>query len=321
MGKVVLVTGATGFVGSTLCGQLAEAGYTVRAALRTDGDVARGVAEKVVVGDIGGRTEWQSALRDVDLVLHAAARAHVLGDDPSNADKYIECNTHGTIHLAEQAARAGVERMVFLSSIKVNGESSGDRLYRSDDPPAPLDMYGRSKAMAEEGLNAIAARTGLQVACVRSPLVYGPGVRANFLRLMRWVDARRPLPLGAVKNRRSLVSVWNLCSLLTLLLSHPLANGIWMVSDGEDLSTPELVRRLGAAMNRRVPLLPVPTGLLSLAGALLGKRAEIERLCGSLAVDITATRQRLEWTPPVPVNEALARTVRWYLTELSSSAR
>lgn len=320
MGKVVLVTGATGFVGSTLCGQLAEAGYTVRAALRTDGNLPAGATEKVIVGDIGDRTEWHGALQGVDLVVHAAARAHVLGDDPSNADKYIECNTRGTFRLAEQAAHAGVPRIVFLSSVKVNGESSGQRLYRSDDPPAPLDMYGRSKALAEEGLFAVAARTGLQVACVRSPLVYGPGVRANFRRLMQWVDARRPLPLGAVKNRRSLVSVWNLCSLLTHLLSHPAAHGIWMVSDGEDLSTPELVKRLATVMNRRVPLLPVPMGLLSLAGTLLGKRAELERLCGSLAVDIDATRQRLQWTPPVPVNEGLARTVRWYLEERSSRA-
>jgi nucleoside-diphosphate-sugar epimerase len=253
-------------------------------------------------------------------VLHAAARAHVLADSPENADKYVESNTRGTTRLAEQAALAGVRRMVFLSSVKVNGEDSGSGRYRADDPPAPIDMYGRSKALAEEGLRLIAARTGLQVACVRSPLIYGPGVRANFRRLLEWVDAQRPLPLGAVKNRRSLVSVWNLCSLLTHALAHPAASGTWMVSDGEDVSTPELVRRLAAAMHRRVPLVPIPVTLLSLAGAVLGKQAEIKRLCSSLAVDMTVTCERLEWTPPLSMDEALARTVRWYLAELSSRA-
>lgn len=320
MSKVVLVTGATGFVGSTLCGQLAASGFSVRAALRTNGPTPAGVTDTVVIGDINSRSEWHDALNGVDRVLHVAARAHVLGDSPANADKYMECNARGTIRLAEEAAAAGVSRFVFLSSVKVNGEDSGDRLYRSDDTPAPLDIYGRSKAMAEEGLHAVAARTGIQVACVRSPLVYGPGVRANFRRLMQWVDAQRPLPLGRVENRRSLVSVWNLCSLLTHVLEHPAASGTWMVCDGEDLSTPELVRRLGTVMQRRVRLLPVPVSLLYLAGSLLGKKAEIKRLCGSLAVDMTATRERLGWAPPVSVNEALARTVRWYLAELNSRA-
>jgi UDP-glucose 4-epimerase len=320
MSKVVLVTGATGFVGNTLCGQLAAAGYTVRAALRTDRSMPAGVVQKVVVGEIGARTEWLDALKGVDRVLHVAARAHVLADSPDNAEKYIECNARGTIRLAEQAAAAGVGRFVFLSSVKVNGEDSGEGLYRSDDTPAPLDMYGRSKAMAEEGLQAVAARTGLQVASVRSPLVYGPGVRANFLRLLHWVNAQRPLPLGAIRNRRSLVSVWNLCSLLTRTLDHPGASGTWMVSDGEDMSTPELVRRIGCAMQRRALLLPVPVALMHVAGTLLGKQAEIKRLCGSLAVDISATRQRLDWTPVVSVNEALERTVHWYLGELNARA-
>lgn len=315
MGKVVLVTGATGFVGNTLCAELAAAGYTVRAALRSDCEMPAGVSQKVVVGDIGAHTEWRDALQGVDRVLHAAARAHVLGDSAANADKYFECNARGTIRLAEQSAAAGVSRFVFVSSVKVNGEDSGQGLYRSDDTPAPLDDYGRSKAMAEEGLQALAARTGLQVACVRSPLVYGPGVRANFLRLMQWVYARRPLPLGAVRNRRSLVSVWNLCSLLTRALGHPAASGTWMVSDGEDMSTPELVRRIGSAMQRPALLLPVPVPLMQLAGGMLGKRAEIKRLFGSLAVDISATSQRLEWTPPVSVDESLARTVSRYLAE------
>jgi nucleoside-diphosphate-sugar epimerase len=321
MTKRVLVTGATGFVGKTLCGELADAGFVVRAALRSDRETPRGVGERVVVGDIGSRTEWRAALEGVDVVLHAAARAHVLGDSPANADLYTESNARGTLRLAEAAASAGVQRLVFLSSIKVNGEDSGARLYRADDRPQPLDAYGRSKAQAEEGLREVSARTGLQIASIRSPLVYGPGVRANFRRLLQWVDGQRPLPLGSVRNRRSLVSVWNLCSLLTQALTHPAAAGrTWMVSDGEDLSTPELITRIGSAMRRRVTLLPVPVALLNVAGTLVGKGAEVKRLCGSLAVDIADTRADLGWAPPIPLSEGLQRTVEWYLAEHNAHA-
>ncbi|MFC4313369.1 NAD-dependent epimerase/dehydratase family protein [Steroidobacter flavus] len=314
--KRVLVTGATGFVGGTLCGQLAEAGFTVRAALRTEKNTPKAVSERVVVGDIGSRTDWQSALEGVDFVVHAAARAHVLNDSPANANLYMESNAHGTVRLADAAAAAGVQRLVFLSSVKVNGEDSGDGVYRPDDRPQPLDAYGRSKAKAEEGLREVCARTRLQGAIIRSPLVYGPGVRANFLRLLQWVDKRRPLPIGSVRNRRSMVSVWNLSHLLTHALSHPAAaDGVWMVSDGQDVSTPELVRRLADAMGRRMTLLPVPVALLRIAGTLLGKGAEVKRLCGSLAVDASATRNQLGWTPALSLEEGLQRTVQWYLAE------
>lgn len=315
-GKRVLVTGATGFVGSVLCHELARSSYVVRAALRGERALPVGVAEGAVVGDIDARTDWTQALRDVDVVLHVAARAHVLHDDPSNADLYMETNARGTQRLAESAANAGVRRLVFMSSVKVNGEHSGDGLYRAEDVPQPRDAYGESKAIAEQSLRIVAAQTGMEVVCVRSPLVYGPGVRANFLRLLRWVDNERPFPLGAVRNRRSLVSLWNLCDLLVRVVEHPSAAGrTWMVSDGEDLSTPELIQRMSRAMGRRVRMLPVPPRLLHLVGRLLGKEAEVARLCGSLAVDVTRTRDDLGWRPPVTLDEGLARTVDWYVLE------
>lgn len=313
MTKRVLLTGATGFVGSMLCDSLAQSGYIVRVALRSDCNVPVVVSERTVVGTINSATDWSAALHNVDFVLHIAARAHILGAESGNANLYMETNAHATRRLAEAAANAGVHRLVFMSSVKVNGENSGDGLYGPDDAPHPSDAYGESKAMAEQSLRVIAAQSGMEVVCVRSPLVYGPGVRANFLRLLDWVDREWPLPLGAVRNRRSLVSLWNLCDLLVRVLEHPAAAGrTWMVSDGEDLSTPDLIRRIGKAMHRRVRLLPVPTPVLYFAGSVLGRKAEVTRLCGSLAVDVTRTRDELQWSPPVSLDEGLARTVSWY---------
>src|SRR5215469_1888816 len=245
----VLVTGATGFIGSTLCEQLAAAGYTVRAALRNDRAVSPCIAEKIITGDIAS-AELGAAVQGVDAVVHAAARAHVLHDSPANSDLYTQTNTHGTLRLAEAAARSGVRRFIFLSSIKVNGEEAS-RAYTADDRPSPQDAYGRSKWLAEKALQEVAARTGMEAVIVRPPLVYGPGVRANFLRLLRWVENGWPLPLGAIHNKRSLVSVWNLSSLLIALLKHPtVPSHALLVSDAEDLSTPELIERIGSAMHR-----------------------------------------------------------------------
>lgn len=310
----VLVTGATGFVGNTLCEVLARSGYVVRAALRSDRSIPAYISEKTVVGDIATTTDWRAALLGVDEVLHVAARVHVLLDAGANADVYLETNARGTEHLANESAKAGIRRFVYLSSVKVNGEETTDHAYTSYDEPRPQDAYGTSKWFAEKHVMEIAARTGMEAVVVRSPLVYGPGVRANFLRLLRWVDKEWPLPLGAIENCRSLVSIWNLCDLLALLLRHPAAPGrIWMVSDGEDLSTPQLIQRLGSAMSRRVRLLPVPVSLLRLFGELMGRKAEIARLCGSLVVNIEHTRRELEWSPPVKLDEGLARTVAAYL--------
>jgi nucleoside-diphosphate-sugar epimerase len=312
----VLVTGATGFIGRVLCDVLAQAGYRVRAALRMDRSVPVCVAEKVVVGDINSTTDWTQALAGVDFVVHVAARAHVLDDSPANADLYIETNARSTQRLVAGAAQAKIRRFVFLSSVKVNGEETADQAYTPLDEPRPKDAYGHSKWLAEKFVMQAAGSSDMQAVIVRSPLVYGPGVGANFLRLMRWVDKEWPLPLGAIKNRRSLVSIWNLCDLLVQVLKNPIAPGrIWMVSDAEDLSTPDLIRRIGSAMGRHVRLVPVPVGLLQLFAGLVGCRAEIARLCGSLWVDITHTRDELGWSPSVTVDEALARTITWYLGE------
>jgi nucleoside-diphosphate-sugar epimerase len=311
--KRVLVTGATGFVGRMLCETLAREGYRVRAALRTDQALPGYVGEKALIGDIGGATDWTAALTDVEFIVHAAARAHVLADPQASAPLYFETNASGTQRLAQAAARAGVRRLIYVSSVKVNGERSETRAFGPQDAPAPEDAYGSSKWRGESLLAEVAARSDLGTAIVRPPLIYGPGVRANFLRLLSWVDKGWPLPFGAIHNRRSLVSVWNLCDLLVRLLTHPAAcEGVWMVSDGEDLSTAGLIRRIAASMGKRVSLPAVPVGVLRAAAGLLGRAAEIERLCGSLFVDITHTRCALDWAPPVSVDEGLARTVAWY---------
>jgi UDP-glucose 4-epimerase len=312
----VLITGATGLVGQQLCQQLARSGYVVRAALRRELALPDHISEKIVCGDISGATQWGSALEKVDLVVHLAARTHVLHDTAANDQLYMQTNADGTQALAAEAARHGVRRFIFVSSVKVNGEGRAGRAYAAADEPQPQSAYATSKWLAEQRLWATVATATMRAVVVRPPLVYGPGVRANFLRLLRWVDQERLLPLAAVKNRRSLVSVWTLSDLLMRLLEHPAAvNRTWMVSDGEDLSTADLVRRIAHAMGRQPRLLSVPTALLRLTGGLLGKGAELRRLCGSLTVDIAPTRQQLSWSAPVPMEEALARTVSWYRSQ------
>jgi nucleoside-diphosphate-sugar epimerase len=311
----VLVTGATGFVGRTLCEVLAKSGYLVRAGLRIEQSVPAWIPEKAIIGDIGTNTDWTEALHEVSVVVHLAARAHVIHDSHANSSLYFGVNAQGTERLADASARAGVRRFVYMSSIKVNGEATADRAYTAFDEARPQDDYGKSKWLAEKYVAEIAASTGMAAVIVRPPLIYGPGVRANFLRLMRIVDMDWPLPLGAIENRRSLVSIWNLCDFVMHVMKHPIApNRTWMVSDGVDLSTPELVRRIGHAMGRRVRLLPIPVNLLKLIGVLAGQKAAVARLCGSLTVNIADTRRELGWSPPVTVDEAIARTVNWYLS-------
>jgi len=311
----VLLTGATGFVGRTLAPTLAEAGYTVRAALRAETSTTPpGCADWVVVGDIGANTDWGSAMRDVDHVVHAAARAHVLRDR-ADPECYLETNARGTQQLAAAAFAGGVKRFVLLSSVKVNGEQTRGRAFTSADEPRPADPYAISKWIAEQRLHEVAAAGGMEAVVVRAPLVYGPGVRANFLRMMRWVDRGWPLPLGSVRNSRSLISVWNLSDLIVNLMRNPAApGGTWMASDGEDLSTRELVTRVGQALGRHVRLLPLSVGLLRLTAAAVGRADEIARLCESLVVDASQTRNELGWSAPVTVDEGLARTAAWYLS-------
>jgi nucleoside-diphosphate-sugar epimerase len=310
----VLVTGATGLVGQSLCELLARQGFAVRAALRTARGLPACIAEGVVVGEIGPDTNWRAALEDVEFVVHLAARVHQPSQRALDPQVYDRINAYGTQRLATAAAAAGVRRLVYVSSVKVNGDGMGDHAYCAADPPDPQDAYARSKWLAEklllEGRDAAHS-----VALVRPPLVYGPGVRANFLRLLDWVYRGRMLPLASVRNRRSLVSVWNLADLLVRLLTQPEAVGrLWMVSDGDDLSTPDLVRELAAAMQKPPHLIPVPPSLLQVAGRLTGRVGEVQRLCGSLRIDISQTRSALQWVPPLSAREGLARTVDWYLS-------
>jgi UDP-glucose 4-epimerase len=312
----VLVTGAGGFVGSILCGTLARSGFRVRAAVRNGRPTPADAAEHVVIGDLGADLDWREALSGVDLVVHLAARAHVLGDPAANSVLYREANALGTLNLSRQSAAAGVRQFIFLSSVKVNGEATASRAFASQDEPQPRDAYGISKWEAEQFVMGVGAQTGMGVGIIRPPLVYGPRVKANFLRLMRWIDKEKILPLGAVHNKRSFVSVWNLCDLILRLLSASEApSGVWMVSDGEDVSTPELIRQIAKAMDRRTRMPALPVGVLQFFGYVSGYRPQVDRLCGSLAVDITNTRTELGWSPPVSLAEGLERTVRWYLAE------
>ncbi len=312
----VLVTGASGFVGRQLCEVLSARGYTVRAALRTGVDIPGGALEQVVVGNIDRLTDWKAALEQVELVVHCAARAHVMSDSIGDDDRYMETNAYGTEQLARASVVAGVRRFVYLSSVKVNGERTTGLPYSCADEPQPAGPYGESKWAGEIRLEAVAGASSMETAVVRSPLVYGPRVRANFLRLMNLVERRIPLPLALVSNSRSLVSVWNLCDLIERLLRGVIPpKAVFMVSDGEDLSTPELLRRMGSAMRRPARLLPVPVTALRAAATIAGRREEFERLCDSLTVDISTTCRELGWSPPLSVDEALGRTARWYVSK------
>lgn len=306
----VLVTGADGFVGAALTPRLAEGGTgRVRAAVRNAAPERPGV-ERTYVGDIGPDTNWDAALTGVDAVVHLAAKVHSLKDVRSApaADEYRRVNTAGTIRLAERAAALGVRRLVFLSSVKVNGDEGR---FSEDDAPAPGDAYAVSKHEAEVALRQLAARTSLQVVIIRPPLVYGPGVKANFRSLIRAVSRGVPLPFGLVRNRRSLVAVDNLADFIAACLEHPSAPGqTFLVSDGEDVSTADLIRRIGIALGRPARLVPVPVGILTAGAAALGRREVSQRLVGSLQVDIAKARQQLGWAPPIGLDEGLRRTVR-----------
>jgi nucleoside-diphosphate-sugar epimerase len=302
----ILVTGASGFVGTALGVHLTQRGNEVGRVVRTP----HGTPQEIVIHHLDSVTDWRTALLGCDAIVHLAARVHVMHDSATDpVAVFREVNTLGTLNLATQAAAAGVKRLVYLSSIKVNGEGSAIP-YRETDSPSPDDAYAISKWEAEQGLLAIAARTGLEVVILRPPLVYGSGVRANFRSLMNAVDRGWPLPLGMIRNRRSLVFLGNLIDAIRVCIDHPAAaNKTYLVSDGEDVSTPELVRRLAAAMNRPARLLPVPPALLTLAGRLTGRHQAVSRLLGSLAIDSTAIQRDLGWRPPFSMAAGLQATV------------
>ena len=310
---LILVTGATGFVGRALCEALVARGYAVRAATRNP-STPQAAVEPCVVGDIGPHTEWSQALRGADAVVHLAARTHVLHDTVDNPlHEYRRSNTEATARLATAAARAGVRRFVYTSSIKVNGERTTAQPYTAEDTPRPEDAYGTTKWEAERALRAVEKHTGMEAVILRPPLVYGPGVKANFLRLMQLVARGVPLPLAAIDNRRSMLYLGNLVDALCLCLSAPDAAGkTYLVSDGRDLSTPDLVRALAQALGVRPRLFAVPVGVLAAGAALFGQRARIDRLTNSLQVDSTPLREELGWQPPYSVEQALALTAQWW---------
>jgi nucleoside-diphosphate-sugar epimerase len=311
----VLVTGATGFVGRALLA--ADPAFRMRAALRSRPPRDLG-ADHIVVGDIDGQTDWSQALREIDCVVHLAARVHVMKPTENDRLEFERTNVQGTEQLARAAAAAGVKCFVYLSSIKVNGENSGQRAFRADDAPQPRDDYARSKLEAERRLSAIQAASGMRVSVVRSPLVYGPGVRANFLRLLSLAHRGLPIPLASIDNARSMVSVWNLCDLICALLRTERSSGVYLVADGEDVSTAELIRRLAQLMGRPARLFGVPAGALRALAAITGRGAELRRLLDSLTVDISETRGRLGWSPPVTLQAGLERTVEWYLQQVAA---
>jgi nucleoside-diphosphate-sugar epimerase len=310
------VTGATGFVGSRLVEDLAVRGFATRAISRRRApDLPEG-AEWAASPDLGGDADWTGAVEGLDVLVHAAARVHVMHEtDADPLAAFRRANVEGTVRLARQAAAAGCRRFVFISSIKVNGEgAAAGRPYRADDTPQPVDPYGISKLEAERALFQLSAETGMEVVVIRPTLVYGAGVKANFRAIMAAVAKGMPMPFGLVDNARSMVFVGNLSDLVLRALEHPAALGqIFLASDGQDLSTAELIRGLGEALGRRARLLPVPPALLRLAATSVGKRAVAQRLLGSLAVDIEPTRTALGWEPPFTVAQGLAETAAAFL--------
>lgn len=310
----ILVTGANGFVGSALCEEFSRRGYQVHGAVRAVDELALASAPLVSIGDIGADTDWGAAVRDIDTVVHIAARVHVdSGESDQALADFRRVNCAATKALAKQAAQAGVRRLVFISSAKVNGDATANAPFTEIDPPRPLDAYAISKFEAERALAEVASQTGLEVVIVRPPLVYGPGVKANFRNLLRAVDRGFPLPLRGIDNRRSLIYLGNLIDVVARCVEHPDAAGkTYLVSDGEDVSTPELIRRLASAMNRPALLFSLPQPLMKLAAMASGRGDAITRLTESLQLDSSRIRNELNWTPPYTMRQGLHETVRWY---------
>ncbi|ENM5767800.1 SDR family oxidoreductase [Vibrio mimicus] len=312
----ILITGASGFVGLRVLTQAHSKGYELVAQSRSQ----QAYAFEQVLLDITPETDWQSALVGVDCVVHCAARVHQMQENEADVLKaYREVNTEGTLNLARQAVSAGIKRFIFLSSIKVNGEQTqAGAAFQWNDQNIPADPYGLSKYEAEQQLLALAERTGLEVVIIRPPLVYGEGVKANFLSMMNWVRKQIPLPLGAVRNQRSLVYLDNLVDLILVCCQHPKAVGeIFLVSDNHDVSLTTLLKTIAQYMHIRPRLLPIPQTWLQWLLSLLGKPELGQRLCGNLQLDITHTQKILNWSPPVSFEQGIKRTVSFYLSQLS----
>jgi nucleoside-diphosphate-sugar epimerase len=309
---MLLVTGASGFVGEAVCLEAKKRGFIVRPVTRNPCDFP-GIGVNVAVGAIDESTDWGVAIEGCDIVLHLAARAHVIQDATSEPlVEFRKVNVSGTLNLARQAALAGVKRFVFISSIGVNGNETFVVPFNALDIEAPHSLYAISKYEAEIGLKELAEETGMEIVVIRPPLVYGSNAPGNFGYLMRWLSRGLPLPFGlATTNRRSLVGLDNLVDLILTCAYHPnAANQTFLVSDGDDLSTVDFVLRIGKALERPVRLIPVPVSILNILFGMLGKKAAAQSLLGSLQVDIRKTCELLDWKPPVPVDEGLRRAAK-----------
>ena len=309
----VLVTGSNGFVGRAIMPALLYRGHKPTEAVRRAEENPDGRLTKVVVGNINGATKWPKAIKSAEAVIHLAARVHVMRDSASDPVAEFRCvNTEGTLHLARQVAEAGVRRFIFLSTIGVNGNSTlNGKVFTPTDAPSPHNPYSMSKYEAEIGLHSIAQSTGMELIIIRPPLVYGANAPGNFGKLTRLVAKSFPLPLGSINNLRSFVGIDNLVDFIVTCLEHPdAANETFLVSDGEDLSTPDLIRRMARAMNRPARLMPVPMWALKAGALLLSKGDAVQRLCGNLQVDISKSRTLLGWNPPISVDEGLRLAVK-----------
>jgi nucleoside-diphosphate-sugar epimerase len=317
--QTVLVTGATGFIGHALCAALRGAGATLRIVTRNANGTVPAGGGAIIRGDFRDAGDWQPALQGVDCVVHLAARTHIARDTaPDPLAEYRRVNVEVTRNLAQAAIDCGVRRMVFLSSIKVNGEATAGAAYSEQDAPQPQDAYGRSKWEAEQALAGIAAASKLETVILRPPLVYGPGVKGNFLRLMRTIARGLPLPLGAIDNKRSLIYLGNLVDAIVLGVSHPAAAGNTYLLADDAVSTPELVRRMAAALGKPARLVTIPRGLLKLAGAVAGKTDAVARLTGSLEINSSKIRRELGWQPRCAMPQGLRETAEWYYRSLDT---
>jgi UDP-N-acetyl-alpha-D-quinovosamine dehydrogenase len=317
--KKVLVTGAGGFIGRALCAKILAEGWQVRGTLRSESDANRlpdGV-ETVPIGSINSDTKWDDALAGIYTVVHLAARVHVMNDVSSDPlTEYRKVNVEGTKCLAVEAANAGIKRFIYLSSIKVNGEG-GASAYTEEDKEAPEDPYGLSKWEAEQELCKISRTTGVEVVILRPPLVYGPGVKANFYNLLKFVDRRIPIPLASVNNRRSFIYLGNLIDAIITCINQPeAAEHTFLICDGENVSTPELIRKIASALGKPAWLFHIPSFLIRIAGKLIGKTAAIDRLLGSLMIDTSKIRKELGWKPPYTMEHGLKETAKWYAKSL-----
>ena len=320
--KKILVTGASGFIGKKLCYELIKSNWNVFGTVRDfDTHLFNENLKVIAVGEIGVNTNWTNALKDTNCVIHCAGRVHFMNED-NNVNMYQSTNIDGTKNLAEQAVKAGVKRLIFLSSIKVNGESTSNekisnikdgikKKFTQKDLPAPQDAYSISKLEAENVLWEISSRTGLEIVVIRLPLVYGYAAKGNLRRFIKLIEFGIPLPLAMVKNKRSMIGIDNLVHLLNHCIDHPEASRkTFLASDNEDLSTPELIKLIASSMGKKANLFPFPIFILKLLGSVFGRRGEINRLVGSLRIDNRYTKEILNWTPPISVEEGIRRMIQ-----------